>query len=117
MDMRYADFVALMWLQYKTGWQAGYDVPISPEDFQAQLEGEKERGPAIGNAPWIDADTVDQQIHDAAKQYRRFYTRVVLPQPLPQFALPEYVKWYEATHGAPTAQPNKKRKPKWKRKK
>ncbi len=116
MDMNFADFVAMMWLEYKAGWQAGYDVPITPEDFEAQLKLEKERGPAIGNQPWADAATVDQQIHDAVKQYRRFYTRVVLPWPLPNFALPEYVKWYSAAH-ANSAQPNQKQKPKWMRKK
>ncbi len=100
MDMKFADIVRMYWTQYKTAFQAGYDVPILPDEFKKQLEVEKVRGPAIANAPWTDDATVDAQIASIAAAYESYYTKCILKLPLPNFALPEYVDWFNKAHAA-----------------
>lgn len=98
MDMLFANTVRMYWTQYKTAFQAGYDVPILPEDFKKQLEVEAVRGPQIANAPWTDAATVDDQIVSISTAYANYYAKCILKLPLPMFALPEYVDWYNKAH-------------------
>ncbi len=101
MDMKFADTVEMLWRQFKTGWQAGADIPLNPSEYQAELEGEEKRGPQVGNASWEeDAATRKAMIQRSHDQYARFYRTVVLPNPLPNFAGAEYVAWFRRTHPA-----------------
>ena len=99
MDMKFADTVELMWRQFKSGWQAGADIPLNPTEYSEELKGEEARGPHVGNAPWIeDAATRAVMIQKSHDDYARFYRRIVLPWPLPQNCGAEYTAWYKRTH-------------------
>jgi len=99
MDTKFADTVEMMWRQFKTGWQAGADIPLTPAEYTAELQGEEARGPKVGNAPWQeDAPARKKMIATSTANYRKFYNTIVLPWPLPSNCGTEYIAWYKRTH-------------------
>lgn len=99
MDMKFADTVEMVWRQFKTGWQAGADIPLTPDQYTAELKGEEATGPRVGNAPWQEDEAARaKMIQTSHDDYAKFYRRIVLPWPLPMNCGADYIAWYKSTH-------------------